>query len=100
MSSIDLNRKMKLVYDVIQLNPGVQNNDADLVAAVWRHEGWDDRLSLENNIARVTRSETITRRRRQLHETGLITYSKDALGTRKEAFTNERHAHSELPRFF
>lgn len=90
-----LNKKQKLVYDVIMANPGVQNNDADLIAAVWRHEGWSDARGLEQNLATVTRSETITRRRRDLHTLGLITYSKDALEERSEAYENERNNHSE-----
>ena len=91
---MNISAKQKLVYEVIQLNPGCQNNDADLIAAVWRFEGWNDGRSLEDNITRVTRSETITRRRRELHVMGLITYSKEALVERTEAFKNEQNDHS------
>lgn len=87
---MNLTKKLKLVYEVIQENPGVQNNDAALIAAVWRHEGWNDNISLEENIERVTRSETITRRRRDLAIMGLITYSEQANKTRMEAFKSER----------
>jgi hypothetical protein len=93
---VNISKKEALVYRVIQNNPGVQNNDADLIAAVWRAENWDDNDTLENNIAKVTRSETITRRRRQLHEKGLIKYSKEAMQEREEAFINERDNASDF----
>jgi len=91
---MDLNKKQQLVYRVIQLNPGVQNSDADLIAAVWRYEGWEDSRGLEQNIMTVTRPETITRRRRELFNMGLIDYNEEALTERTEAFINERDAHS------
>ena len=87
---MNINKKQALVYRVIQNNPGVQNNDASLIAAVWRTEGWDDSKSLEENIAHVTRSETITRRRRELYNMGLIKYSTDAKEDREEAYLSER----------
>lgn len=93
---MNISKKEALVYRVIQNNPGVQNNDADLIAAVWRAENWDDNDTLENNIAKVTRSETITRRRRQLHEKGLIKYSSEAMQEREEAFVSERDNASDF----
>lgn len=92
-----LSKMQRIVYQVIQANPGVQNNDAQLVAAVWRHLGWSDTAPLEENITKVARAETITRRRRELHEKGLITYSDEANKEREEAFRNERDAHSASP---
>jgi len=97
---MNLSKKLKLVYDVIQLNPGCQNNDSDLIAAVWRYENWSDGRSLEENISRVTRSETITRRRRDLANMGLITYSDEAMKTRTDAFKNERDNHSTYEQAF
>lgn len=97
---MNISNKQQLVYDVIQANPGVQNNDADLIAAVWRHEGWSDGRSLEENIAYVTRSETITRRRRELHVMGLIEYSDEALNERTEAFKAEQDNHSDYEEAF
>lgn len=90
---MNINKLQKLVLKVINLNPGVQNDDAKLIAAVWRYEGWNDNLSLEDNIKRVTRAESICRRRRELHAMGLITYSKDADKERYEAFKNEVEEH-------
>ena len=95
---MDISKKQRLVLNVIRANPGCQNNDATLIAAVWRHEGWSDDLTLEDNISKVTRAETVTRRRRELHEMGLITYSKQALVEREEAYQNERDAHSTYSR--
>lgn len=81
------------VYKVIKSNPGVQNDDAALVAAVWREKGWIDNRPLEDNIRVMPRSESITRRRRELHQMGLISYSQEADKTREEAFKNERELH-------
>jgi hypothetical protein len=90
-----VNKLQRLVLSVIRDNPGVENDDAALIAAVWRKQGWSDHNSLEVNIARVSRAESLTRRRRELHEMGLITYSNEADTARREAFINERDAHSD-----
>jgi hypothetical protein len=100
MNNMNISKKQLLVYTVIQANPGCQNNDADLIAAVWRHENWSDGRSLEENISRVTRSETITRRRRELFNMGLITYSDKAMKDRTEAFKSEQNAHSDYEKSF
>jgi len=97
---MNLSKKLKLVYDVIQANEGCQNSDADLIAAVWRHEGWSDGRSLEENISRVTRSETITRRKRELYNMGLIEYSEARLKEATEAFKAERDNHSSYEQAF
>ena len=91
MNNFNLSKKQRLVYEVIKANQGVQNNDADLIAAVWRYEGWNEYKSLEYNLSRMTRPETITRRRRELFNMGLIEYSETSLKDRSEAFDNERN---------
>lgn len=91
-----LNKKQALVYRVIQDNLNIQNDEAALIAAVWRVEGWSDSQSLEHNIARVTRPETVSRRRRELFNMGLIHYSDKADQERTEAFNNERDRHSSF----
>jgi len=96
---MNISKKQELVLKVIQENPGCQNNDADLIAAVWKREGFENMYinnGLEYAINHVTRSETITRRRRELHEAGLIEYSEKALDERTEAFKNERDTHSAV----
>lgn len=95
MQEHKLNLQQRKVLDVIKGNPGVQNNDAKLIAAVWRWQGWNDLLTLEQNIMRVMRPDSVTRRRRELHEYGLITYSKEADQERTEAFIKERDSHSD-----
>lgn len=93
---MNLNKKQELVYQVIQDNPGVQNDESALIAAVWRREGWNDSKTLEQNLTKVTRPETISRRRRELYNLGLITYTKEALQEREEAFRNERDVHMNI----
>lgn len=90
-----LNRLQQIVYNVIQQFPGVQDDDAALTAAVWRVTGWSDYATLEENVRLVARPESITRRRRELHQMGLITYSDKAMRRRTEAFINERDKHSK-----
>ena len=91
---MNLTRKQQLVYNVILLNPGVQNNESDLIEAVWRYEGWDDSKGLSWNISRTTHAETISRRRRELYHLGLITYSDQALKSRTEAYKKDTNRYS------
>jgi hypothetical protein len=96
---MDISKKQQLVLEVIRANPGVQNNDSDLIAAVWKREGFENmyiRNGLEYAINHVTRSETITRRRRELYNMGLIEYSDSALDTRKQAYDNELNEHHAI----
>jgi hypothetical protein len=88
---INLGKKRKNVYDVIQRNPMAANDDAVLLERYWIEvDGWDESKSLYWNLSRCTRPETITRRRRELHNLGLIKYTKKADKQREEAFGNER----------
>ena len=74
----------------------VVNDDANLIASYWRKfDGWSDNRSLEENIKYATRPDTITRRRRELHQMELIQYSDGADTTRKEAYINEVDIHSD-----
>lgn len=79
-----------MVYEIIKNYPEAANNDAILLEQVWLKEGWDETKSLYWNLSKVTKPETISRRRRELAVMGLITYSKDATKRREEAFNNER----------
>jgi hypothetical protein len=83
---MELTKSQRKVYQVIIDNPGVQNSDASLVAAVWRASGWDDDRTLEYNLNNVMNSETITRSRRYLHEKGLITYTREVHKNRMERY--------------
>lgn len=92
---MDISKKQRLVLRVIRMNPGIQNNDAQLIAAVWRYEGWNDDFSLEYNLSRVTRPDTITRRRRELYNMGLIDYSESKVKEAMEAYKNEKDFHGK-----
>lgn len=90
-----LTPKQKLVYQAIQENPDAANDDSILLAAVWQKEGWQINEFLHINLKRVSRPETLSRRRRQLHQMGLIEYSEKADKERMQAFVNERERHSK-----
>ena len=91
MEMVDLNKKQRNVYQVIQRNPSAANDDAILLERYWVEvDGWDESKSLYWNLSRVTRPETITRRRRELYNMGLITYSEAADKSREEAYINEK----------
>lgn len=93
---MNLNLKQKNVLHIITKYPESANNEAMLLERYWVEiDGWDENKSLYWNLQRVTRPETISRRRRELYNLGLITYSDTALETRTEAFKNERDTHSD-----
>lgn len=90
-----LSRLQQIVFNVIQQFPGVQDDDAALTAAVWRSTGWSDYATLEENVRIMARPESITRRRRELHQMGLIAYSDKAMRRRTNAFINERDKNNQ-----
>jgi hypothetical protein len=98
---MDLNKKQRQVLDIIEDYPEAANDEPLLLSKFWKREGWSDSKSLEYNLRHVTRPETISRRRRELYNMGLITYSPKAEQDRTEAFSNEKQAHgrSWLDRF-
>ena len=88
---MDISKKQRQVLEVIQRNPQAANDDAALLDCFWREiDGWDETKSLYWNLSRSTHAETITRRRRELFNMGLIQYTNKALEVRTEAFNNER----------
>lgn len=88
-------RHHDMIYNVYLKNKELVNDDADMFAAICEPL-WDNSLSLRDNLRRLPRSETLTRRRRELHEAGLITYSPKAMKTRTEAFKKERDKASPM----
>ncbi len=91
MAAKDLTTIQKRVLEVIREFPPAANDDAALLDIYWhKYCDWDDTKSLYWNLSRSTQAETITRRRRELQNLGLITYSKEATRRREEAFNNER----------
>ena len=97
---MNISSKQQLVLDAINRCPEAANNEALLLEQVWLEEGWLDNRSLYNNLCRVTRPETISRRRRELYNMGLIKYSADADKGRMEAFKSERDNHSVFMQMF
>ncbi len=92
-----LNKKQRLVYEAIQEAPEAADNDALLLTKVWLKEGWSDGKTLFQNLICVSRPETLSRRRRELYNMGLITYSPTALKEREVAFKDERDKASPIP---
>lgn len=91
-----MSRIQDRVLRVIHSNPGVEDDDKQLLAAVWREEGWNDRLTLLDNLKRVSNPESITRARRKLHELGLIEYSDEADKRREKEMI--RHLEENSPK--
>lgn len=94
---MNITAKQKLVLDAINEHPESANNDALLFSLIWIKEGWDfTHGTLYQNLSRVTRPETITRRRRELFNLGLIEYSTSAQKARMEAMKAEQEAHTQV----
>ena len=92
------NRRQKIRNTILALykeNPEIVNDDTLLLERVWLALGWDENRSLYDNLSRLPRPESITRRRRELFNEGLIVYSEKADKDRIEAFKNEREAQSK-----
>lgn len=89
--SIDLNKMQRNVLSIIREFPNAANDEAALLDLYWhKFCDWDDTKSLYWNLSRSTRPESITRRRRELFNKGLITYNQEAEMRREEAYNNER----------
>lgn len=100
---MNITKKQRQVLKAIQTNPEAANDDALLLAEVWAMEltdkGFDMTAErLHNMLKRVSRPETITRRRRELFNAGYIDYDKSASNRRMTAFRSELDVHS--PRRF
>ena len=87
----DLGKIQRRVLQVITFYPEAANDDAALLSNYWlMYDGWDNGKSLYWNLSRSTRAGTITRRRRELFNLGLIQYSETKNQERMEAYKNER----------
>lgn len=84
----------QMVVDAYHEDPNLVNDDALLQAYIWGRFGWSSQKTLAENLQNMPRAESITRRRREAHVEGLITYSKKADEERMQAFQNERDEHS------
>ena len=87
----DLGKIQQRVLTVINLFPDAANDDAVLLANYWiMYDQWDESKSLYWNLTKATRPETITRRKRELYNLGLIEYSQERQKVVMEAYKNER----------
>ena len=89
---MNLTRKQQLVLGAINDYPAAANDDALLLSIIWKREGFDEKFltsGLYKALKYVTRPETISRRRRELFNMGLIEYTTTALETRTDAFKSE-----------
>jgi hypothetical protein len=94
---MDLTKKQKNVKQIIDKYPNAANDEALLLERYWIEiDSWDETKSLYWNLQRVTRPETITRRRRELFNKNLIEYTKEAEEARMEAYKSERDNHSAV----
>lgn len=90
-----LTKKQQLTLEVIQRNPGCQDDEHRLLERYWIEvDKWDETKSLYWNLQRMTHAETISRARRRLHELGLIEYSDNALKTRTKAYRQDVNRYS------
>jgi len=86
----DLGKIQRRVLQVITFYPEAANDDAALLSNYWlMYDGWDDSKSLYWNLSRSTRPETITRRKRELYNLGLIEYSEERQKVVIEAIKSE-----------
>ena len=97
---INLSAKQKLVKRACDLNPRAVNDDMELAITVWRLEGADISDGLKAQLKHCTRSETLSRRRRELFQLGLLNYDEEALEQRSEAYREERDRHSSTNKHF
>ena len=89
--SKDLTKIQNKVLYIIKMWPESANDDAALLSNYWNFwDGWQEDKSLYWNLSRVTRPETISRRKRELYNLGLIKYSEERQKVVMEAFKNER----------
>lgn len=85
---------LDLVVKICKEYPAAASNEPILLEQVWLAQGWRQDRSLYDNLSRVSRPESITRRRREAHEAGLIQYSDEIMKERTDAFISERDSHS------
>lgn len=81
-----------VILDLYHENKSIVNDEVRLLEQVWLRLGWSHNRSLYENLCSLPRPESISRRRRELHQEGLIEYSAKADKERYEAFKNERES--------
>ena len=91
---MNLTAKQQLVLDSINEQPTAADDEMLLLATVWG-KTWDYNKSLTENLSHMIHPETISRRRRELFNMGLIKYSDKAMKDRTEAYKSEQDNHSD-----
>lgn len=89
INSKDMREVIRRAY---HRDPRVADDDALLLAIVWKLLGWNNDKSLYKNLKNMPSPETITRTRRKLIEEGLIVPSMDATERRYRSFKRTRKA--------
>ena len=90
---MNLNTKQQNVLEVIKRFPESVNDDAKLISSYWvLFDNWTG----GTDLSKCTRPETITRRRRELYNMGLISYSDESDKRREEAYANEKERSAEM----
>lgn len=89
---INSNDMRSVVRKAYFKNESVADDDALLIAEVWKEYGWDSSKTLLQNLRSMPHPETITRTRRKLISEGLIKPSMSATERRYNSFKNARKA--------
>lgn len=79
-----------VILKLYKEDPNVVNSEPILLDRVFHEFGWNENKSLYDNLCRMPRAESVTRRRRVLHEKGEIVYSPEADKMREMAFREAR----------
>lgn len=89
-----MNKIDEVILRLYRADKAIVNDAHRLTEQVWYEFGWNDSRSLWDNLSRVPLQESIARRRRELHEKGLIQYSEEADKKREQQFVEIRNEKS------
>lgn len=90
--SVNSEQMRKTILRAYFRNKAVADDDALLIAKVWKAYGWDNDKTLFKNLKSMPSPETITRTRRKLIAEGLIVPSVEAAERRYNSFKSTRKA--------
>ncbi len=89
VNTMDMRRK---VLRAVAARPKAAEDDKLLISLIWIEEGWDDGLTLYQNLKRLSSPETIRRTRQKLQQEGLIKPSEKVIDERYEDYKQARLA--------
>ncbi len=92
---MNITKKQQLVLNAIKRNPEAADDDAMLLAEVWTDELAAKGISVDTEslygiLRRVSRAESLTRRRRELFNAELIEYTPGSSKRRMTAYRAEK----------